>query len=466
MKASLPYKYITSVKNGKQYVVFDFKDKAGKRKRKWVSTGLPEKCTKKALNEAVEKIVAEFAEKWNNNQVVLSVNRKNDSDTESNENIIVNKELNSFFSDWLTAIKANSARTTFQCYKRNAVRFVEYMGIHYPDVTLADLNHTHIQAYLNYKMDEGVKGSTVKQYYLALHSAFAYAVKMEMLTQHPMDKMVVPRAERHEAVFYNVDELNELFEVFKGNKLELIVHIAAYYGLRRCEILGLRWDAIDFKNKTITIQRKIVSDYDDNGEMKIFVETRLKTNSTRRTLPLIPHIEEMLLEKKKMEVKFKKACGKSYNKEFDGFICRDNYGNMISPGYVTQHFHYVITRNGLKHLRFHDLRHSCASLLLAHDVPMKAIQEWLGHSNFSITANLYSHLEYNAKVNSAETIARVLGGKSEDKSEAEKPAEKKKTTRRKSTSKAASKTPPQKTGGRKKKSDNPEGTGESQMSTL
>ena len=97
---------------------------------------------------------------------------------------------------------------------------------------------------------------------------------------------------------------------------------------------------------------------------------------------------------------------------------------------------------------------------------MKAIQEWLGHSNFSITANLYSHLEYNAKVNSAETIARVLGSKSEDKSEAEKPAEKKKTTRRKSTSKAASKTPPKKTGGRKKKSDNPEGTGESQMSTL
>ena len=310
MKASLPYKYITSVKNGKQYVVFDFKDKAGKRKRKWVSTGLPEKCTKKALNEAVEKIVAEFAEKWNNNQVVLSVNRKNDSDTESNENIIVNKELNSFFSDWLTAIKANSARTTFQCYKRNAERFIKYMGSHYPDVTLADLNYTHIQAYLNYKMDEGVKGSTVKQYYLALHSAFAYAVKMEMLTQHPMDKMVVPRADRHEAVFYNVDELNELFEVFKGHKLELIVHIAAYYGLRRCEILGLKWDSIDFKKGTITIERKVVCDYDENGQSKLFVETRLKTNSTRRTLPLIPHIRDMLLEKKDMDKRYKKLCGK------------------------------------------------------------------------------------------------------------------------------------------------------------
>ncbi len=119
--------------------------------------------------------------------------------------------------------------------------------------------------------------------------------------------------------------------------------------------------------------------------MKLYVETRLKTNSTRRTLPLIPHIEELLLEKKKMETQFKKTCGKSYNKEFDGFICRDNLGKMITPNYVTQHFHYVVTKNGMKHLRFHDLRHSCASLLLANDIPMKAIQEWLGHSNFAIT---------------------------------------------------------------------------------
>lgn len=135
---------------------------------------------------------------------------------------------------------------------------------------------------------------------------------------------------------------------------------------------------------------------------------------------------------------------------------------MISPSYVTQHFHYIVTKSGLKHLRFHDLRHSCASLLLANDIPMKAIQEWLGHSNFAITANLYSHLEYNAKVSSAETIARVLGGKSEDNSDADNSA--RKTTGR--TLKATSKKPSQKSDGRKKKSDNPEGTGESQSSTL
>lgn len=192
------------------------------------------------------------------------------------------------------------------------------------------------------------------------------------------------------------------------------MHIAAYYGLRRCEILGLKWDSIDFKKGTITIERKVVSDYDESGQPKLFVETRLKTNSTRRTLPLIPHIRDMLLEKKDMDKHHKKLCGKDYITEFEGFVCCDPYGKLISPNTVTHDFHQVIKKNGMKMLRFHDLRHSCASLLLANDIPMKAIQEWLGHATFNITANLYSHLEYHAKVTSAETIARVLSGKKED----------------------------------------------------
>lgn len=192
-------------------------------------------------------------------------------------------------------------------------------------LTLREINHNHIQNFINYKLDKGVKGSSAKQYYLALHSAFAHAVKMELIPKHPMDKLVVPRADRREATFYNADELNELFEAFNGDRLELIVHIAAYYGLRRCEILGLSWDAIDFKNKTITIQRKIVSDYDDEGKMKLYVETRLKTNSTRRTLPLIPHIEELLLEKRRWKLSLKRLVERAITKNL-----RDLFAVIIS----------------------------------------------------------------------------------------------------------------------------------------
>lgn len=91
-----------------------------------------------------------------------------------------------------------------------------------------------------------------------------------------MDKLVVPRTERYEATFYNKNELNMLFEVFKDDRLELIVHIAAYYGLRRSEVIGLRWDAIDFTNKTISIQRKVVSDYDEDGRRNGIEEKRTK----------------------------------------------------------------------------------------------------------------------------------------------------------------------------------------------
>jgi len=149
--------------------------------------------------------------------------------------------LGDFFTEWLTYIKPNVARTTHLCYRKISSRYMEYINENYPSLTLGQLNHNHVQNYLNYKLDNGCKGSTAKQYYLALHSAFAYAVKMELIPKHPMDKLVVPRADRHEATFYNADELNELFEVFKDDKLELVVNIAAYYGLRRCEILGLRW---------------------------------------------------------------------------------------------------------------------------------------------------------------------------------------------------------------------------------
>lgn len=488
MKASLPYKYITSVKNGKQYVVFDYKDSAGKRKRKWVNTELPEKCTKKALKEAVDQIVAEFDEQFRTGTIgktkaKSSVGVPYAVMTEATPESKM--KLSVYIDEWLAAVRPNLARTTFNSYRNSNKRFVEYLDEHYPDLTLGTLRYTHVQEFLNYKLDEGRKGSCAKQYYLAIHSALAYAVKMEYIPIHPMDKLVVPRADRYEATFYNKDELNALFETFKGDKLELIVHIAAYYGLRRSEVLGLRWDAIDFTNKTITIQRKVISDYDEDGHRKLYVENRLKTNSTRRTLPLIPHIEKMLLDKKELEAHFKKISGKSFDKEFEGFICRDNFGKLISPEYVTTRFHYVITKAGLRHLRFHDLRHSCASLLLANDVPMKAIQEWLGHSNYTITANLYSHLEYNAKVISAEIIARVLDGETTEQPKApaetvepapeKKPARKKSASKKtsdkksaseKSTSKTTDKPAPKKSGGRKKKSETPKATGESQVSTL
>lgn len=117
-----------------------------------------------------------------------------------------------------------------------------------------------------------------------------------------------------------------------------------------------------------------------------------------------------------------------YCHDYDDYICTDNFGNLITPVYVTDHFASMIRKHRLKKLRFHDLRHSCASLLLANGVPIKAIQEWLGHSTFQVTADFYSHLEFNSKLSSADAIAQALGACNPDTEEAGSRAEDNKPT--------------------------------------
>ncbi|MBR1528564.1 MAG: site-specific integrase [Oscillospiraceae bacterium] len=146
----------------------------------------------------------------------------------------------------------------------------------------------------------------------------------------------------------------------------------------------------------------------EDGKLVIKFKNQLKIESSFRTLPLIPYIAELLQRKKMQNQYFSTTLRRGYNHDYDDFICTDNFGNLITPNFVTDHFRNMIKKHKLKKLRFHDLRHSCASLLLANGVPMKAIQEWLGHSTFNVTANFYSHLDYQSKLSSAEAIANAL----------------------------------------------------------
>lgn len=433
MKASLPFKYIIAVKNSKNYVVFDFKDDNGNRKRKWVSTGLPENCTKKALTAKTEEIVGKFYEEFISGAITKVKEQKIDRATLSEKALSkagnnTEFEFSVFLDYWLETIKPSIAFSSYQSYKRYIGRVKTYFDERYPHLLLSDLTALMLQQFYNDKYNSGLTGNTVKHYHANIHKALKYAVKMDLLDRNVSDKVELPKIEKYEATFYNKEELDRLFEVFKGDRLELVVHIAAYYGLRRSEILGLKWDSVDFEEKKLTVRRKVTGSH-GSGKEEIRVENQLKTESSVRTFPLIPHIEQMLRERKFLEDYYSNLLGADFDRTFDGFVCRDNYGKLITPNFTSDHFKYIINKYGLKKLRFHDLRHSCASLLLANGVPMKAIQEWLGHSTFNVTANFYSHLDYHSKVESAETIAKVLGGESletkQDKQDTETEDEKK-----------------------------------------
>ena len=212
-----------------------------------------------------------------------------------------------------------------------------------------------------------------------------------------------PKKNIYHAKHYNAEEMKVLFKAAQGDPIELCIKLAAYYGLRRSEVLGLKWSAIDFQNKTISIRHKVIEELVDGRYVPVG-EDVLKTKSSFRTLSLIPVVEELLLEEKQKQEIFRKLFKKSYCLDYLDYICLDEMGKLLRPNFVSEHFAWLLEKYDLKKIRFHDLRHSCASLLLANGISMKQIQIWLGHSTFATTADIYSHLDYSAQVESGQVM--------------------------------------------------------------
>ena len=274
------------------------------------------------------------------------------------------------------------------------------------NLTLRELEARHLQMFYS-EMLRKVKPNTVIHYHAIIHSALKYAVKTDMLVQNVADKVDRPKKNSFQPVFLSAEEMQRMFEALRGTKLELPVLVAAFYGFRRGEVLGLKWDAIDFERGTISVIRTVTTITVDGKQTEIEQQSA-KTKSSLRTLPLVSNIREKLLALREQQKENRRVCGNCYSKKHDGYVFVDAMGNIFNPRSVTANFSKLLEQNGLRHIRFHDLRHSCASLLLANDVPLKQIQEWLGHSDIGTTANIYSHLDYKSKITSANVMDNIL----------------------------------------------------------
>lgn len=163
-------------------------------------------------------------------------------------------------------------------------------------------------------------------------------------------------------------------------------------------------------NKTVTINHIVGVAVDDDGRYYVTKKNRTKNKSSYRTLPLILEIERILLERKRLNDSRMKQYGNSFDRAHSEYVCLGKLGALLTPCNLSSYFSACIKYFELKHIRFHDLGHSCASLLLANGVSMKEIQDWLGHSSYNTTANIYAHLDSSSKMSSANVIANVLGG--------------------------------------------------------
>ena len=366
-------------KNGYYYIILNLTDSAGKRKPKWISTGLTIKGNKKRAEQMLMEERRKYANAKTGDDVLFA----------------------DFMEQWLEIVKSTVSIPTYSSYV-NAVKSIIAPYFRKKKILLRDLQAHDIQMFYQEQLQR-VKASSVIHYHANIHKALKYAVKNDMIPSNPADKVERPKQDKFYGNFYDRDELNKLFEAVAGTKLELPVLLGAFYGLRRSEIVGLKWSAIDFEQNTITISHTVTSCNLD-GKCVIVAKDTTKTKSSRRTLPLVPYFHEKLLAVKAQQGRNQKLCGRSYNREFLEYICVDDIGDRFKPNYITSQFPRLLERNGFRKIRFHDLRHSCASLLLASGVPMKDIQEWLGHSDFSTTANIYAHLDYSSKLTSASAM--------------------------------------------------------------
>ena len=376
-----------TLKNGKYYAVLNYKNAGGQRKTKWISLGLSEKGNKRKAEAELARLRAEFEPP------------KEVGDLSSD------MLFADYLLEWLEIAKGRLAVATYSSY---AAMIKKPVGPYFRqrNLTLRELEARHLQMFYS-EMLRKVKPNTVIHYHAIIHSALKYAVKTDMLVQNVADKVDRPKKNSFQPVFLSAEEMQKMFEALRGTKLELPVLVAAFYGFRRGEVLGLKWDAIDFERGTISVIRTVTTITLDGKQTEIEQQSA-KTKSSLRTLPLIGSFREYFLQVKEAQELNKQVCGNCYNHEYDGFVFVDELGERMRPNYLTEYFPKYIAKHGMPKMRFHDLRHSCASLLLANGVPLKQIQEWLGHSDFSTTANIYAHLDYRSKISSAQAMEQGM----------------------------------------------------------
>ena len=376
-----------TLKNGRYYAVLNYRNAGGQRKTKWISLGLPEKGNKRKAEAELARLRAEFEPP------------KEAGDLSSD------MLFADYLLEWLEIAKGRLAVATYSSY---AAMIKKPVGPYFRqrNLTLRELEARHLQMFYS-EMLRKVKPNTVIHYHAIIHSALKYAVKTDMLVQNVADKVDRPKKNSFQPVFLSAEEMQKMFEALRGTKLELPVLVAAFYGFRRGEVLGLKWDAIDFERGTISVIRTVTTITLDGKQTEIEQQSA-KTKSSLRTLPLIGSFREYFLQVKEAQELNKQICGNCYNHEYDGFVFVDELGERMRANYLTSAFPKFLEDHGLRRMRFHDLRHSCASLLLANGVPLKQIQEWLGHSDFSTTANIYAHLDYRSKISSAQAMEQGM----------------------------------------------------------
>jgi integrase len=252
---------------------------------------------------------------------------------------------------------------------------------------LSKLSALDVQTLYRDRLDAGLSSSTVNKIHTVLHKALGQAVRWSLIPRNPTDAVKAPRPAPEEMRPLSAEETRRLLEAAKGDRLEALYVLAVTTGMRRGELLGLKWSDVDLKNATVSIRRTLTRT--DNGKRVALGEP--KTKKSRRTIRLTPQAVEALRSQLEQQLGQIEALGDHYDDQ--GLVFTIEAGTPINPSNLRQRsFAPLLKKAGLAHIRFHDLRHTCATLLLSKGVHPKFVQELLGHATIAITLDTYSHV--------------------------------------------------------------------------
>ncbi len=377
------------IKNNKYYIVLNWTDQNKKRRQKWIKTDLSASGNNK---RKAEKLRIEVLTAWQ------------DKNKEENETEI---KFSTFIKEWLEFTKSSISDNTYFSYKQTIYNSIcpYFEKI---DIKLADLKPYHIQDFYVYKMStEGVSANTIHHYHANIHKALDFAVKSELIAVNPSDKVDLPKKKKHIAQFYTANEMQVLLKNAKGSPIETVVLLASWFGLRRGEIIGLKWESIDFANGILSITGSVRDKGKSGSKIKnLRYEPTAKNHSSIRSFPMPKQAIEYLKILK--DIQDKRKLNDGYNHKWDEFVCVRENGDLIPLEYVSRAFPKLCEKSGLKRLKLHELRHTNISLLLKNGASMKELQEWAGHSSYNTTANIYAHIQEESKNRLSKTIEKVL----------------------------------------------------------
>lgn len=316
----------------------------GKRRIISRTTGLPVKNNYRRALKVLEDRKKEYDESGLSGMLTMEERRRNTS-------ILLSEYMTKFVERKKDTISPVTYEGYTNMIEGRIRRFFDPLG-----VTIGSLTPQLIEDFLDSITDDGCNSSTQLRYYQIIGNCLKSAVRKDHIDRNPIEKVDRPRRAKFTAAYYSKDEALHLLECAKDETCYIPVLLGLFYGMRRSEATGLQWSSVDFENNQIHIDHKAYVE-SLKGKSRVCITDVMKTDASKRTLPLIPQVREELLKHKARQEEYRRSFGRSYNKEWTGCVCVDPTGNILSPDFVTRHFGLLLTEHGLRHIRFHDLRH-------------------------------------------------------------------------------------------------------------